>query len=294
MDLNRLIEFNMIAKLGSFTKAAEKLSVSTAVLSARFANFESELGVKLLERSSRSVELTEEGRLFLADSFEIIDIYSKSIRRGRNAENVSFLELRIAVSGLCIPKLLSSVLAELNENYVNLNVSLLDETRFTSWQEMLDGLINIYIGFDENPPTEKIEKIGIGSAELYIIVPRTHPLSCRNSVTLKDLQKEKLLLYPETEISSVRRREIELLESFDQSFNVLKDNVSMNFFFDYISAGIAVGLLPLYSRPVTLPGNLVLIPVSQEAVNFDMYAYCLKDASNPVLDYVTKKLRRIL
>src|SRR5262245_1327497 len=66
MDRFRLVEsFVQVAHVGSFTKAAMQLGLSRALISRRIMDLEARLGVRLLNRSTRSVSLTEEGRAYL-------------------------------------------------------------------------------------------------------------------------------------------------------------------------------------------------------------------------------------
>jgi DNA-binding transcriptional LysR family regulator len=66
MNLNRLVYFAAVVDTGSFTRAAERLRVTKAVVSQQVAELEGELGTTLLTRTTRRVQPTEAGRLFHA------------------------------------------------------------------------------------------------------------------------------------------------------------------------------------------------------------------------------------
>ncbi|WP_160000394.1 LysR family transcriptional regulator [Roseomonas sp. 18066] len=66
MNLNRLAYFAAVADTGSFTRAAERLRISKAVVSQQVAELEREIGTTLLVRTTRRVQLTEAGRMFHA------------------------------------------------------------------------------------------------------------------------------------------------------------------------------------------------------------------------------------
>lgn len=66
MNLNRLVYFAAVVDAGSFTRAAERLRVTKAVVSQQVAELEGELGTTLLTRTTRKVQPTEAGRLFHA------------------------------------------------------------------------------------------------------------------------------------------------------------------------------------------------------------------------------------
>ncbi|EAQ66047.1 transcriptional regulator, LysR family protein [Marinomonas sp. MED121] len=65
-DLNQIRIFTHVAQLASFTKAAEVLGIEKSTVSAKVSQLEASLGIRLLERTTRSVRLTEAGRDYLA------------------------------------------------------------------------------------------------------------------------------------------------------------------------------------------------------------------------------------
>ncbi|MCG8708290.1 LysR family transcriptional regulator [Brenneria sp. 4F2] len=71
-DLPGLIVFERTAALGSFTAAARELGVSLSVVSKRLANFEQRLGIHLLNRSTRKLSLTDEGRQLFTHATRVI------------------------------------------------------------------------------------------------------------------------------------------------------------------------------------------------------------------------------
>ena len=64
LNLNRLVYFTTVMETGSFTAAADRLGVAKAVVSHQIGRLEEELGATLLQRTTRRVTPTEEGRLF--------------------------------------------------------------------------------------------------------------------------------------------------------------------------------------------------------------------------------------
>ena len=67
ISLGRLVAFVAVAEAGSFTAAAERLNTTKSAVSQAVAVLERELGVQLLQRSTRKLAITEPGESFLAD-----------------------------------------------------------------------------------------------------------------------------------------------------------------------------------------------------------------------------------
>jgi DNA-binding transcriptional LysR family regulator len=72
MDLQELRVFNRVAELGSYTRAAEQLGLAKGRVSAAVQHLETKLGARLLNRTTRQVSLTEDGRQFLGRSQELV------------------------------------------------------------------------------------------------------------------------------------------------------------------------------------------------------------------------------
>lgn len=289
VDLNRLIEFNTIAELGSFTKAAEQLGVSTAVLSVRFSKFEDQIGQKLFERNSRSVELTDAGQRFIADSQDIINDYFSAIRLSQSAAVDYRLNLRIAVEGLSVPSRLSNVIMQLNAKYLSLHVSLSEDP---VWSDLTEGRIQLYIGCSDDPPDSRIEKKSFGRAKQFIVVPRTHRLATKSEATFDDLENEKILLYPDTRLPGIRSLQTKMIADSGINCTIVNDKISKTYYFDYISMGMAIALLPFNGYPVTIPPSLSMVLLEPRTSRLNTYMYYLNDTYNPVLDSIIRKLER--
>src|SRR5580704_16351381 len=66
MDLNSLMIFAKVVEANSFSEAARRLKIPTSTVSRRVADLEEQLGIRLLERSTRSLRLTDFGLRFLS------------------------------------------------------------------------------------------------------------------------------------------------------------------------------------------------------------------------------------
>lgn len=76
MNISYFAEFVALSESLNFSATASQLSISQPALSNHIQALEEELGVKLFERTRRSVALTKEGRLLLADARNLLDQYA--------------------------------------------------------------------------------------------------------------------------------------------------------------------------------------------------------------------------
>lgn len=98
MDLNRLAIFAKIAEKQSFTKAAAELNIDKSTVSNKLSQLESHLGVRLLNRSTRSVTLTEAGAGYLQYCQQILEIAQEADQFATTLGDEAVGLLRIAAS----------------------------------------------------------------------------------------------------------------------------------------------------------------------------------------------------
>ncbi len=130
-DLISLRSFITVVEAGSFIGAAELLEASTAAVSRRVSGLEAALGVKLLNRTTRQLDLTEAGRVFYADVVNIflsLDEAEEKIRS--NSETIKGT-LRIAAPLSFGIACLSPALGGFMRRFAQLKVQLLLDDRLT-------------------------------------------------------------------------------------------------------------------------------------------------------------------
>ena len=79
--------FVAVAENLSFARAAEQLHVTQPAVTQQIHSLEKELNVRLLNRSTRSVKLTEEGKIFLQDARQIVEISARARKRFENPDS---------------------------------------------------------------------------------------------------------------------------------------------------------------------------------------------------------------
>lgn len=193
--MNRYIALQKIIELGSFTKAAESLGYTQSSISQMIASLESELSLKLLTRSRYGVKLTIEG----ADLYPFIE---RSIYQYRSmlekANEIKGLETGIIRVGT-----ISSVTCHWMPQLINgfkkeyPNVQFLfhqgDYTLIPEWiaSGQIDfGFINPNAGTNLNTKTIK-------DGEMLAVLPKSHPLAKKKSISLADLSNEPYILLEE-------------------------------------------------------------------------------------------------
>lgn len=126
MDLHKLRIFVAIARLGSFTKAAEHLHMTQPTISQQLALLESSIGVKLIERDTRFVRLNAAGEMLLSYAERLLALADEAAEATRNAAGLTDRTVRIGVGHTLATYLLPGVLRRYRDlyphNIVNISV----------------------------------------------------------------------------------------------------------------------------------------------------------------------------
>lgn len=130
-DFLALQSFVAVVESGSFSKAAEQLGASTAAISRRVSGLEQQLGLQLLRRTTRRIDLTEAGQQFYGDVVNVFLLLAEAEERVRaGTERVSGLMRVAAPMSFGIQKL-APVLPPFMQRHPDLKVQLLLEDRYT-------------------------------------------------------------------------------------------------------------------------------------------------------------------
>ena len=144
MDLNALNDFQLVAAHGGFGKASRASGRSKATLSRRIADLEEALGIRLIERGSRSMELTEAGQLLLARTQGPMHEITDAVTSAKDGLDSPRGRLRIAAPLLFSQLALGRLTAQFLENYPDVQIEVVSEDRLVNLvEEHFDVAIRI-------------------------------------------------------------------------------------------------------------------------------------------------------
>lgn len=149
VDLNALKDFHLIADAGGFGAASRASGRPKATLSRRLADLEEALGVRLIERGSRQLEITEAGKLLLARTVGPMRDISEAVVMTQEGATSPRGCLRIAAPLLFSQVALGQLAARFRARYPDVQIEAVAEDRLSNLvAEHFDVAIRI------NPPTD--------------------------------------------------------------------------------------------------------------------------------------------
>lgn len=193
IDIRHLRAFLAVAELLHFRQAAERLHLAQPALSRTIQQLEEAVGVQLLARNNRQVELTEPGRVFLEECQKLMAQLDMAITNTRRAGLGEVGRLSIGYTDFAITGRLPSILEEFKSLYPEIKIDLL----FGSTEEQLallqDGRIDFAFltGPNRSP---RFATVTIQKDRFIAAVSDQHPLAERSEIELKDLVEEPFIV----------------------------------------------------------------------------------------------------
>ncbi len=261
MDLDRLAEFARAARCGSLKRLSQELGLPQATLAARLKAFEEDLGLELFERSARGLTLTQAGERLLPSAEEILDSLRQLRGELREAERHRYRSLRIAVSGSGLPLYLGPFLDELNLRYPDMSLELLDDSRFSIEDGLRSGAVDIFFAaVTRDFEIPGLTKTMVAASSQYVLLPRSHRLANRTTLSVKELDGESFVLYPRTKENSIRDFQLRNLKASGISYKVYESETSPLFY--KLLVPIGKGLILSPRDMMDLPPNTVCISLT--------------------------------
>lgn len=191
---DHLYIFAQVAKHKNLSRAADELGLTSSAVSYAIKRMESYLGMDLLVRNTRNVELTEAGNYFYQKAVRLLDDF-QSIQRSLNSihQGVEF-KLRICINNLMhTPRHTSQLLSYIKQRFPLCQVTITTEVYNGVWDALLNKNVDIAIG----APGRLIEGGGLDYIELgrihwKFVVPPEHPLAKLE----EPIPESALRLYP--------------------------------------------------------------------------------------------------
>jgi LysR family hydrogen peroxide-inducible transcriptional activator len=197
MELHQLRYFVAVARLLSFSRAAERCHVSQPALSQQVMKLEDELGERLFERSKRKVELTAAGELFLEHALRVADDVELARDSVRDMGALVGGRVVVGVLPTIAPYYLPARLRRFSERHPGIDVAVNEDTTAKLTQSVLDKEIDLaLVSLPLAGRGLRVELLF--EEELLVVVPADHPLADRPAVSLRNLKDERFILMHET------------------------------------------------------------------------------------------------
>lgn len=197
MNLEQLITFMEVVRLGSFSEVARKLAITQPAVSFQIQKLEQELGIRLIDRSQRNIILTVAGKRLLRFAEQIESEREQLQHDLEQIREVVTGELLVAASTIPGEFLLPHWLA----SFKRLHPAVKVQVDVSDSLAVIDGIReNRYeVGFcGIAPEGQELTVFEVAEDDIVLIVPAGHPLAQRTEIMPAELENQPIIFREET------------------------------------------------------------------------------------------------
>lgn len=268
LDLKQLRSFSEIAESGSFSKAADRLRIAQPALTRQIHLLEADLNTQLFDRHSRGVDLTEDGRAFLARARTLLREAERTRDEFRARSGVISGPVALAIAPALVDFLLGPVIAAYARDYPDVQIEIVEG--FTGYIEewLIDGRVDLAVLYDPRPD-KRVRRETLVQENLFVIGTKEMAYRPDTPVPLKQLAAHNLV----TASRDQRLREVieEAAERHDVDLKIAFEANSLNVHKALIREGLGVSILPYgaVAREVHA-GELSAAPIAEPEVTWQV------------------------
>ena len=254
MELTHLRYFIAVASEMHFSRAAAKLHIAQPPLSQQIKRLEDELGVKLFNRTSRRVELSAAGRIFLIEAREIVERADLACATMNSFSQGQSGYLSVAFHAVAITTFLPNAIKKFMNDYSEVKLSL---------REM--DILELFKGFDEKRihlgftrpfghDISAYSKRLLRREQYLLALPAKHRLCKYSSISPEMIGDEPLILFPHSKYQLLRERFDECFQNYGIKPNIIQEMSYKLTTLFLVEAGVALSFLPESSMTYSPPG----------------------------------------
>jgi LysR family transcriptional regulator, cyn operon transcriptional activator len=194
MLLRHIRYFLAVAEHRNFTRAAEALHVSQPTLSQQIRQLEDTLHAPLLDRTGRTIVLTDAGVAYLGYARRALQDLEAGRRAIHDVQELSRGALRVAMTPTFTVYLVGRLVETFNRRYPGITLTFQEMTQERMEMLLNDDALDVGIGFDEVGSPD-IEGQTLVRETFALMVGKSHPYAKRSRpITLEDFSREVLVL----------------------------------------------------------------------------------------------------
>jgi DNA-binding transcriptional LysR family regulator len=193
VELRQLRYLDAVARRRSFTQAALDLHIAQSALSQQVGRLERELGVELLRRTTRRVEVTEAGELVLARARRAL-AEADGVRVDLDAlQGLSRGTLRIGGTPPVGPVHPAALIADFARAHPAVAITVREDVAFRLLRMLRDGDLDLVMALVDPDSLDEFDGVRLRDEELVVIAPLDHPLARAKHVRVQHLARHALV-----------------------------------------------------------------------------------------------------
>jgi DNA-binding transcriptional LysR family regulator len=291
MELHSLRYFVAVAEELHFSRAADRLHITQPALSRQIRLLEEELGISLLRRTKRTVELTEAGATFLPEVRKALQQIESAIQVAQRAARGEIGSLQIAFTASSMHTVLPKILQQFRALHPHVKLDMtelctLDQVEALRTETVDVGLLH--------PPIDApfLTLHPLQGEKLVIALPEAHPLSQHKQLPLKALAAEPFILHPRYEGPILYDQILNLCRQAEFEPHIVHEELKHQTRLGLVAAGIGVTFVPESAQQSSISG-VSYCAIAGDAPTLQLAAAWRTSPLSPVLQEFLQITRRV-
>ena len=282
MELRHLRYFVVVAEEENVTRAAAKLHVAQPAVSRQIHDLEEELGLPLLERTAKSVRLTDEGRVFLQEARAVLQRADDAVKAVRAVAGGTRGELHVGYAPSLTVQILPRALRRFQGELPGVRVALHD----LSTEEMLTGLRDrrLNVALMVAPEGSQLRGLRFHEIARYPIcvgVAPGHRFARSRAVTLQKIVTEPFIAYSRADYPEYHEGLAKMFAPVGRIPAIAEEHDSVTSLIAAVEAGRGIALVPSCMACLAGP-RLKILPVTPPLGPVVVGAVCRKTGGSPI------------
>ncbi len=244
MDQKCLMSFVVLAEELQFGRAARRLNLTQSAVSQQIARLEKELGVRLFERTKRSVVLSESGAVFLPDAQKVIRDIEKATDTARRAAQGLLGKLTIGYVDAAPFSLLSPLVMQFRKSRPEVELVLCELTSVEQFTALQNGQIDIGL-LRPLYKMEELNSVTLLSEPYVVAMNKEHLLTEQSAVPLPALTREKFLFTSKQKAQYIFSNWNAVFTRHGIFPDTVQEVNQLHTMLSLVGAGLGIALLPL-------------------------------------------------
>ncbi len=292
MEIRQIRYFLEIAQTGSYSRAAENLSVSQPALSMAIKKLEEEFQVRLFYSFDRKQKLTDAGMSFLEDAKKLLDVYQETVENVSGFQKAEKGSFTLGLSPLFGSCFFGDLIPNFSRDYPGVQIHIIEDGANRIDDAIENGEVDLAVTLITER-TAGFESCHFTTQRNVAVLNKRHPLADRSTITVADLAEDSFAIFNQDFILNKQIMAACREAGFQPKISLLSSQ--WDFMVELVSRNRAVSILPKPVLDKYPSAEVVGIPLTDSMKYWDIVLAWNKQKYMPkacrlFVDYIRRNL----